>query len=148
MGLGSSDARAMGEKVMADESVELTKWADACEEYRAKYKEREQLLETIRLTLPVPFRPETHAGISEAINKWAEDKQSFIMKLVEKNDELRAKLSRADELRESAQSVTRKLQGERDEVHLDRDGCLARLIGEMRGEIEVLREKLRKAEEL
>ena len=76
------------------------------------YKE---ILESIRLTLPVPFRPDSYDEISAAINKWAEDKQSFITKLVEQNDELRAKLKRADELRESAQAVTRKLQ-ESDEL--------------------------------
>jgi hypothetical protein len=133
---------------MVDEDVECSKWYDAYEEERAKAENLTATLETIRLTLPARFRPDVYEEVSASINKWAEDKQSFINATVESNDELRAKLRRAEELRESAQSVTRRLQSEHGGMnHLDRDGCLARVIGEMRGEIEVLREKLLRAEE-
>lgn len=64
------------------------------------------ILEMIRLTLPEKYRPNEYSDISGAINLWMESKQKEI--------------DRERELKESAQSVTCKLQDEQ-EPPLDQD---------------------------
>jgi hypothetical protein len=72
------------------------------------------ILETIRMTIPEPYRPDAYSDISGAINLWMESQHKHIKDLQRELREHDGFLTRERELRESAQAVTRKLQDEQD----------------------------------
>lgn len=83
---------------------------------QSKPKLYKEILETIRMTLPEKYRPESYSDISGAINLWMESKQK--------------ELERAHELRESAQAVTRKIQDTKP-LELSADQIREMVLGEM-----------------